>query len=58
MESHEIDLRTGGLATSGCPREQVALEWYLPGTTPQRDCPEHPGGLTGFLERAFSGWFR
>jgi penicillin-binding protein 1A len=58
MESHEIDIRTGGLATGGCPREQVALEWYLPGTAPQRDCSEHPGGLTGFLERAFSGWFR
>jgi len=58
MESHEIDIRTGGLATGGCPVEQVALEWYLPGTAPQRDCSEHPGGLTGFLERAFSGWFR
>jgi penicillin-binding protein 1A len=58
MESHEIDLRTGGLATSGCPRDQVALEWYLPGTAPQRDCSDHPGGLTGFLERAFTGWFR
>ena len=58
IETHEIDVRTGGLATSGCPRAQVALEWYLPGTAPTSDCSEHQGGLSGFLERAFSGWFR
>jgi len=58
VESREIDLRTGGLATSGCPRDQVASEWYLAGTAPQADCPAHPGGLGGFLERTFSGLFR
>ena len=58
IEAHEVDIRTGGLATSGCPREQVALEWYLPGTAPSSDCSEHAGGLTGFLQRAVSRWFR
>jgi penicillin-binding protein 1A len=57
VESHEIDVRTGGLATGGCPREQVATEWYLPGTAPQASCSEHQGGLSGVLERV-SGWFR
>lgn len=54
VESHEIDFRTGGLATGGCPRQQVTIEWYLPGTVPG-DCSEHRGGLGGFLERIFSG---
>ena len=58
IESHEVDIRTGGLATSGCPREQVALELYLPGTAPPADCSEHSGGLSGFFQRAVSGWFR
>ena len=58
IETHEVDIRTGGLATSGCPREQVALEWYLPGTAPGADCSEHAGGLTGFLQRTVSRWFR
>ena len=58
IESHEVDIRTGGLATSGCPRTDVALEWYLPGTAPPADCSEHAGGLTGFLQRTVSRWFR
>ena len=57
IETHQVDIRTGGLATSGCPHEQVALEWYLPGTAPTADCSEHRGGISGFFERAFSGWF-
>lgn len=58
IESHEVDIRTGGLATSGCPREQVALEWYLTGTAPGSECSEHSGGLSGFLQRTVSRWFR
>ena len=58
IEAHQVDIRTGGLATGGCPREQVALEWYLPGTAPGADCSEHAGGLSGFLQRTVSGWFR
>jgi membrane carboxypeptidase/penicillin-binding protein len=53
LEEHEIDTRTGGLATAGCPREQVAREWFLPGTAPPSDCPEHAGGVAGFLQRTF-----
>lgn len=58
LESHQVDVRTGGLATAGCPREQVETEWYLPGTAPSSDCSEHQGGLSGFIERTFSRWFR
>ena len=57
LEQHDVDTRTGGLATGGCPSQQVAREWFLPGTAPN-DCPEHAGGLAGFLERTFGKWFR
>jgi membrane peptidoglycan carboxypeptidase len=57
VEPHEIDTVTGGLAIVGCPRQQVAREWFLPGTAPN-DCPAHAGGVAGFLERAFGKWFR
>jgi membrane peptidoglycan carboxypeptidase len=57
LEQHEIDTRTGGLATGGCPSEQVAREWFVPGTVPN-DCPEHAGGIAGFLERTFGKLFR
>src|SRR5205814_209910 len=50
IEAHDVDLRSGGLAVGGCPREQVAREWFLPGTAPA-DCREHEGGIAGFLER-------
>jgi len=33
----------GGLATGGCPSQQVAREWFLSGSVPN-DCPEHAGG--------------
>ena len=58
LEQHEIDQRTGGLATSGCPPDQVAREWFLPGTAPAADCSEHQGGLAGFLKRTLGNWFR
>jgi len=56
VELHEVDVRTGGLATAGCPRNQVVGEWYLSGTEPG-ECAEHAGGLSGFIQRTFSGWF-
>ncbi|HZX94551.1 MAG TPA: PBP1A family penicillin-binding protein [Myxococcales bacterium] len=56
LEQHEIDVRTGGQATGGCPQEQVSREWFLPGTAPG-DCPEHAGGLAGFIERTVGKWF-
>ena len=57
LEQHEIDTRTGGLATGGCPSQQVSREWFVPGTVPN-DCPEHAGGIAGFLERTFGKLFR
>ncbi len=56
LEQHDIDARTGGQATGGCPEQQVSREWFLPGTAPQ-DCPAHAGGLAGFLERTVGKWF-
>jgi penicillin-binding protein 1A len=55
LEQHEIDVRTGGLATSGCPPNQVTREYFLPGTAPATDCPEHAGGVAGFLQRTLEG---
>jgi penicillin-binding protein 1A len=57
VEQHDVDTHTGGLATGGCPSQQVAREWFLAGSVPN-DCPEHAGGLAGFLERTFGKWFR
>ena len=56
LEQHDVDTRTGGLAGGGCPSQQVSREWFLPGTIPN-DCPEHAGGIAGFLERTFGKWF-
>ena len=56
VEQHDVDVRTGGLANAGCPRAQVAAEWFLPGTAPA-DCADHAGGVSGFLQR-LTGWFR
>jgi len=57
LEPHDVDTRTGGLATSGCPSEQVAREWFLPGTAPAVDCSEHAGGVAGFLQRTLGKIF-
>lgn len=57
VELHDIDVRTGGRANSGCPREQVARDWFAEGTVPA-ECQEHNGGLSGFLERTFGRIFR
>jgi penicillin-binding protein 1B len=40
---------SGMLARSGCPHKRN--EFFLSGTDPQRDCPLHPGGITGWLQR-------
>jgi penicillin-binding protein 1A len=57
VEQHDVDTHTGGLATGGCPSQQVSREWFLAGSVPN-DCPEHAGGIAGFLERTFGKWFR
>ena len=53
LEQHAVDTKTGKLATSACPEPQVVHEWFLPGTVPTEDCPEHRGGVVGFLQRLF-----
>ena len=55
VEQHDIDVRTGGLATDGCPPNQVAREYFLRGTAPANDCSEHAGGVAGFLRRTLEG---
>ena len=57
VEQHDLDVRTGALATGGCPQQQVAREWFLQGTAPP-ECSEHKGGLAGFLERTLGKIFR
>jgi penicillin-binding protein 1A len=47
----EIDKSTGYKFTPFCPKDQHAVEWYLPGTEPKEFCPFHnalitPGGQT------------
>jgi penicillin-binding protein 1A len=37
----EIDKSTGYRFTPFCPRDQHAIEWYLPGTAPTDFCPVH-----------------
>ena len=58
VEQHDIDVRTGALASEGCPREQVQQEWFLQGTAPVVECPDHQSGLGGFLERTVGRLFR
>lgn len=53
VEQHDIDIRTGGLATAACPRAQVAPEWFLRGVVPG-ECAQHQPSL---LQRV-TGWFR
>jgi penicillin-binding protein 1A len=40
--SAQIDTRTGYLATSQCPYEDVRIEYFLVGTEPRSYCPIHP----------------
>ena len=40
----EVDTKTGEVATSGCPREQVANEAFVRGTEPSRRCSLHGAG--------------
>jgi membrane carboxypeptidase/penicillin-binding protein len=39
--SAQIDNRTGYLATSQCPPEDVRIEYFLTGTEPRSYCPIH-----------------
>jgi penicillin-binding protein 1A len=49
--SAQIDERTGYLATSSCPPEDVRIEYFLVGTEPRSYCPVHAeSGVERFLE--------
>src|SRR3954468_9687953 len=39
--TREIDISSGLLATSYCPRDLVTTEFYISGTEPTRDCDKH-----------------
>lgn len=43
----EIDRTTGYLATPYCPRDQIGVEFYMPGTEPTQRCPVHSPSHTG-----------
>jgi hypothetical protein len=44
------------LATSGCPAEQIRVEYFLPGTEPHEYCPIHGGnGVERTFEKLWQG---
>ncbi|HEX8692094.1 MAG TPA: PBP1A family penicillin-binding protein [Longimicrobium sp.] len=51
----QIDRHTGKLATANCPGEEVATEYFIPGTEPLDACPLHPEGMRGWMGRALRG---
>jgi len=55
--SREVDVSTGRLATSACPREQVVRDWFLATVAPIEDCPAHRTGVSGFFNRFFGAVF-
>jgi penicillin-binding protein 1A len=55
LTSASIDRRTGMLATSACPVEDVATEYFIAGTAPTQYCPNHPEGVGGWFGRAMRG---
>jgi penicillin-binding protein 1A len=55
LTSVQIDRSTGRLATGGCPGEQVAAEYFLPGTEPTEQCPLHPDDFGGWFGRTMRG---
>lgn len=52
LVSLRIDRETGQIARDECPPDQVADEWFLPGTEPRDYCQLHGRpGLEGWLRR-------
>ncbi len=49
--TREVDPASGLLAKSGCLRRRTEI--FLPGTAPEKGCPLHSGGLTGWFKRVF-----
>ncbi len=56
LVQRDVDAITGGLSTDACPPEQVAHEWFLPGTEPKQECPLHHD--PSFWDRTFGKIFR
>jgi penicillin-binding protein 1A len=56
VSSVPIDPESGLLATSGCPAEQIRVEYFLPGTEPHDYCPIHGGsGVERTFEKLWQG---
>ena len=52
----EIDRESGQLAAPECPPEQVATEFFIPGTEPTEVCPLHANpAMDGWFGRAVRG---
>ena len=47
-----VDPSTGRLAVRGCP--QTVDEWFARGSEPTRPCPNHRGGVRGWLRKVFT----
>lgn len=45
LDRAEVDGSTGYLANESCPREDVRVEYFLPGTGPEHVCPLHGRNL-------------
>jgi penicillin-binding protein 1A len=55
LTSEAIDKRTGLLASSRCPPENVIIEYFLPGTQPHDYCPLHASGAERVLKKLLQG---
>jgi hypothetical protein len=55
LASARVDRRTGKLATSACPGEDVRTEYFVSGSQPTEYCPNHPEGAGGWFGRTLRG---
>lgn len=47
----QIDRESGQLATGNCPEENLATEYFIPGTEPVEYCRLHPDGIDTWFRR-------
>lgn len=55
LSSAMIDPASGGLASAGCPPEQVRIEYFMPGTEPKEFCALHTSGPEKVLKKLVEG---
>ena len=55
LTSAMIDPESGGLAASGCPPQNVRIEYFLPGTEPKEFCALHTSGAEKVLKKLVEG---